>query len=73
MVTFEQWVELMKLLGDPNGAFREGWFKDALPDAMEFAAAHTPRLHYTGDVVCELKERNGDYTLWLPPQLSPAK
>lgn len=69
MITFEQWVELMGLLGDPTGAYREPWFKEALPEAMKFAAAHSPRLQYTGDGVCELKEKSGDYTLWLPPQL----
>lgn len=73
MVTFEQWIDLMKVLGDPQGAIHHDWFKDVRDEIIEYAVAHSPRLAYTGGIVYELRESNGDCTLWLPPQVpSPA-
>ena len=71
MITFEQWIELMKVLGDPYGAIHESWFRDVRDGVMEYAAAHAPRLAESTSIACERKEENGDYTLWLSPQLSP--
>jgi hypothetical protein len=68
MVTFEQWIELMKVLGDPNGIVHHDCFKDIRDEVIEYAVAHAPRLEYMGNVVYELREPNGDCTLWLPPQ-----
>ena len=68
VVTFEQWIELMKVLSDPNGIIHHECFKDVRDDVVEYAVAHAPRLEYTGNVVYELRESNGDCTLWLPPQ-----
>lgn len=69
MITFEQWIELMKVLGDPYGAIHEAWFGDVRDAVMEFAAVHAPRLAKSSGVVFERREENGDCTLWLPPQL----
>jgi hypothetical protein len=73
MITFEQWIELMKVLGDPYGAIRETWFKDVIGDVMEFAAAHAPRLENPVGFVYERREENGDHTVWLSSQLPTTK
>ncbi|MBT2144892.1 MULTISPECIES: hypothetical protein [unclassified Rhodanobacter] len=73
MMTFEQWIELMKVLGDPYGAIHESWFKDVRDAVMDFAAAHAPRLEQPCGVVYERREENGDYTLWLSSQLPTTK
>ena len=69
MVTFEQWIELVKVLADPNGIIHQECFSGIRDEVIEYAVAHAPRLAYTGGVVYELRESNGDCTLWLPPQL----
>lgn len=70
MISFEQWIDLMKVLSDPYGAIHEVWFKEVREGVMEYAAAHAPRL--AGGVVHERREDNGDYTVWLSPELPPA-
>lgn len=65
MITLNQWIELMKVLNDPNGLIHEHWFRNVRNDVMDFVAAHSPRLNTVNGV----KEENGDYTLWLTPQL----